>query len=113
MPSLAYRQNLEFVMYKQFFDSKDSRARTLSASFVRGRYERSLGTYTKTHADGWTISGAIHEDWFEWVNAFEATHPVFGRVWGDFEAWVYADSKEGMEAFCAAYPYEDWDYEDI
>ncbi len=100
-------------MYRRYFGSDDGRAHTLSVSFVKGRYNRSLGVYSRTHADGWVISGAIHEEWYEWVNGFKAIHPVFGRVWGDFERWVYADSKEGLEAFCAAYPYENWDYDDI
>ena len=29
---------------------------------------------------GWEISGEIHEDYYEWVNDFEATHPTFGKM---------------------------------
>ena len=53
------------------------------------------GPFTLTHADGWTICGCISEDYYYWVNGFDASHPVFGRVWGDFEDVVYADSQEG------------------
>jgi hypothetical protein len=65
------------------------------------------------HEDGWTIEGVIHEDYFEWVNDFEANHPKLGRVWGNFEGKVYATSKRAFEAFVAAYPPHEWDYWDI
>ena len=65
------------------------------------------------HQDGWSISGAIHEDYYEWVNDFEASHPAFGRVWGNFEDKVFADSEAGFEAFYAAHPPSSWDYWDI
>lgn len=65
------------------------------------------------HASGWVISGVIHEDYFEWVNEFEAVHPDFGRVWGDFEEVVYADSEEAFEHFYKNHPPNEWDYWDI
>lgn len=65
------------------------------------------------HASGWVISGEIHEDWYEWVNEFEATHPDFGRVWGNFEEVVYADSEEAFEHFYKNHPPNEWDYWDI
>lgn len=40
------------------------------------------GTHTRTHDDGWTITGKIHEDYYTWVNDFDAIHPVHGKVWG-------------------------------
>ena len=30
---------------------------------------------------GWEITGEIHEDYYEWVNDFEATHSQYGKVW--------------------------------
>lgn len=66
-----------------------------------------------THSDGWSISGAVVEDYYEWVNQFEAVHPVFGRVWGDFEGKVYADTEDGFNAFYAVHPPHYWDYGDI
>lgn len=62
---------------------------------------------------GWTIVGDIHEDYFEWVNEFEATHPIYGRVWGDFENTVYADSDVGYEHFYKNHTPQSWDYWDI
>jgi len=62
---------------------------------------------------GWTVTGEIHEDYFEWVNEFEAHHPDFGRVWGDFENEVYADSKEAFEHFYENHSPCEWDYWDI
>lgn len=62
---------------------------------------------------GWTITGEIKEDWFEWVNGFEATHPDFGRVWGDYEEEVFADSQEAFEHFFVNHPPHLWDYHDI
>lgn len=62
---------------------------------------------------GWVISGEIHEDYFEWLNEFEAEHPDHGRVWGNFEETVYATSKEAYEAFIESHPPELWDSDDI
>lgn len=66
-----------------------------------------------THPSGWTIVGEVHEDYFEWVNEFEASHPDFGRVWGDFEEEVFADSQEAYDHFFAHHPPHEWDYWDI
>lgn len=67
----------------------------------------------KTHPDGWTIKGEIHEDYYEWVNSFEATHPEHGKVWGDFENEVYADNEDGYNHFYTNHTPEAWDYQDI
>lgn len=68
---------------------------------------------TRTHESGWTISGIIHEDYYEWVNEFEASHPVHGKVWGDFEGTVNADSEDGFSDFWKNHEPEAWDYYDI
>jgi hypothetical protein len=47
------------------------------------------------------------------VSDFEAFHPVFGRVWGNFEDVVYADSNEAYDAFFQAHTPNTWDYQDI
>lgn len=62
---------------------------------------------------GWVISGEIHEDYYQWVNDFEAVHPVYGKVWGNFELEVYADTEEGYNHFIENHPPEEWDYWDI
>lgn len=90
-----------------------SQARTLDPDKVLEGHDSETGMFQRTHSDGWTIRGEIHEDHFYWVNDFEASHPVYGRVWGNFEETVNADSKEGYDAFCAAHPYTEWDYHDI
>lgn len=66
-----------------------------------------------THESGWTITGKIHEDYYAWVNDFEAIHPVFGKVWGDFENEVFADSEAGFNHFYENHPPTEWDYGDI
>jgi hypothetical protein len=62
---------------------------------------------------GWRIEGEIQEDYYRWVNEFSATHPQYGRVWGNFEDVVYADSEEGYEHFYANHEPDAWDYLDI
>lgn len=65
------------------------------------------------HEDGWTTCGKIHDDVYQWVNKFEATHPIYGRVFGDFESLVCADSEEGYQHFIQHHPPKEWDYGDI
>ena len=62
---------------------------------------------------GWEIKGEIHEDYYEWVNEFEAEHPKYRKVWGDFETEVHADNEEGYKNFIENHPPEEWDYWDI
>lgn len=66
-----------------------------------------------THKDGWTVKGEVIEDYYEWVNEFEAHHLFYGKVWGDFEDTVYADSEEGFKDFYEKHTPEEWDYQDI
>jgi hypothetical protein len=68
------------------------------------------GHHTRTHDDGWTISGKVWENYFTWVNDFEAHHPTLGRVWGNFEGEVHADSEEAFQDFYAKHPPYAWDY---
>jgi hypothetical protein len=75
--------------------------------------EEEEGIHSRIHKDGWTITGKIHEDWFVWVNDFEATHKKYGRVWGDFEDKVYAEKKSGFESFYKNHKPKAWDYGDI
>jgi len=101
-------------MYEKKFDIQGHLAHTLSAEAVRGPdSNQEVGSSSYTHESGWTISGRLYEDYFVWVNEFEATHPFFGRVWGDFEDVVYADSEEGYADFVKNHPPEEWDYWDI
>lgn len=83
---------------------------TDEAVVYRDEYRK---VYTKTHEDGWTISGVVQEDWYLWVNEFEASHPIYGRVQGDFETEVLCDSEEGFAYFFEHHGPEVWDYQDI
>lgn len=87
-------------------------ALTLDVSEVTEGNEES-GIYEREHKDGWTIKGEIHEDYFTWVNDFEAKHNKFGKVWGNFEDIVYADSEEAFKDFYANHEPSEWDYGDI
>jgi hypothetical protein len=88
-------------------------ALTLNPEEVLCDHKYETGEHTRVHPDGWTITAFIHEDYFYWVNEFEAVHPMYGRVWGDFESEVYADTEDGFQDFYAKHPPEPWDYYDI
>lgn len=76
--------------------------------------ERNEKEFTKTNSSGWTMTGIVHEDYyFMWVNEFKAQHPTFGRVHGDFEKKVFADSQEGFDHFWENHKPEAWNYLDI
>lgn len=86
---------------------------TLDPEKVLENHSNETGVFQRLHSDGWTIKGEIREDYYFWVNEFEASHPVYGRVWGNFEETVYADSEEGFVAFTDAHEPYVWDYYDI
>lgn len=69
--------------------------------------------YSYTHTDGWTISAKLHTDLFVWVNDFEAVHPKYGRVYGNFEKEVHADSEDGFNDFWLHHQPKAWDYGDL
>ncbi len=53
--------------------------------------------HEKTHGSRWTISATLNDgDGFSWINEFEATHPVYGYVKGDFDILVIASSEIGL-----------------
>ncbi len=91
------------TVIKQFgidFHSRDG-ALTLDPGYV-----------LNTQSSGWKITGRIfHTPGF--INEFEAVHPFYGRVWGDFEDKVYADTEEGFNHFYKNHPPNAWDYQDI
>lgn len=95
---------------KKFFSAP---AFTLNPEEVLDNHTNETGTYVREHPDGWTISGRIVEDYYYWVNDFEASHPVYGRVWGNFEDEVYCDTEEGYEHFMKYHHPCAWDYYDI
>jgi hypothetical protein len=103
----------EVFIYKpeEDFPRKDS-ALTIDPSEVCDDNSDS-GYHKKTHKDGWTIEGKIHEDYYTWVNEFKAEHPTLGKVWGDFEEAVFSEQEEGFKDFYAKHPPSSWDYGDI
>jgi hypothetical protein len=66
-----------------------------------------------THDSGWTITGEVHyAEYPVCVFEFEAVHPELGRVWGDFDEAVHADSQEALEHFVKHHPPVEWDFND-
>jgi len=103
-------------MIKKIFGvdfNSEGGALTLDADEVEPYVVNSDIKFSKTHDDGWTIIASVHEDWYEWINYFEAQHPIYGKVWGDFEDEVFADSEEGFQHFYENHPPKIWDYGDI
>ena len=81
---------------------------------IKGHNAFTLGEddVSSVHEDGWEISGKVHEDYFTWVNEFEATKNG-EKVWGDFEKVVYCTSLEVLEDFLENHFPDAWDYYDI
>lgn len=71
--------------------------------------------YHRTHEDDWCISGEIKSRCYQgitefFVKQFQAEHPVYGKIMGDFEIEVYADSEEGFQHFYTHHKPVIWDY---
>lgn len=107
----------EVIFYQYKFGEdfhSEGGALTLYPSEVREENDETTGVIlTKTHPDGWTITGMVTEDYYEWVNDFTAIHPKYGKVWGNFEGKVYANSEEGYKDFYSKHTPSEWDYGDI
>lgn len=89
-------------------------ALTLPVEAVSVNQHVESGRHTRFHkGSGWTISGKVNEDYYTWVNEFEARHREHGRVWGNFEHEVFADSEAGFRHFMENHPPNAWDYWDI
>lgn len=71
------------------------------------------GYSRRSHSDGWTIGGEVHEEYCVWVNDFVAFHPVHGFLYGDFEHVVYAETEEAFKHFMEHHAPEAWDYLEI
>ena len=55
--------------------------------------------FQTTYHDGWSIMTAINKNNATIKGTFEASHPIHGRVHGNFENAIYADSEEGYANF--------------
>ena len=71
------------------------------------------GIHERSHDSGWVIKGKVVEDYYLWVNEFEAFHPQYGKVSGDFETEVVAESEAAFQHFWCNHKPEEWDYMDI
>lgn len=69
--------------------------------------------YLGQNDSGWFIRGDVMEDYYIWVNRFEAMHPVYGVVHGDFEEKIVATSEEAYNHFIKHHKPDVWDYHDI
>jgi hypothetical protein len=115
-------KNLENIEYDEYLDKKAFHgACTLDSNEVKDDETNIDYTkiYTKTHSSGWTISGRIHDDYFQWVNEFYATHPIYGTISGDFESKIYilpnidVNSENLFNDFWENHTPNIWDYMDI
>lgn len=73
--------------------------------------------FERTHPDGWTIKGVMCNDWYSWVEVFEATHPQFGKVWRTEEDaknhTVKATTREAYDNFVINHEFIGFCYDDI
>ncbi len=103
----------EKYVFGEDFNS-DGGALTLDPCEVRQDDSNITGIeLSRTHPDGWTITGIVKEDYYEWVNDFSAIHSELGKVWGNFEDNVFASSKEAYDDFFKKHSPNAWDYGDI
>lgn len=76
----------KFEFIKEF-DSK-GQARTLHPSVVHENHMYETGEYSRSHGNGWTVTGEILEDHYYWVNDFTAYHPIYGNIKGNYETQI-------------------------
>jgi hypothetical protein len=70
-------------------------------------------SFELTHSDGWKIKGEMRNDWYSWVEKFEAEHPKYGEVWSDLEdRIVYASSESALSEFEKNHPFHQSDPKD-
>lgn len=92
----------------------DNKAHALTCSQYQASEARTLNTdCVGNNKSGWQVKAKVHEDYYEWVNYFEAFHPDFGLVFGDFESCVTASNEAALAHFLEHHPLEEWDYYDI
>lgn len=99
---------------KNFELEYSHQARTLDPEYVSEDPSNNENIIcTKLNESGWEITGKICEDYYHWVNDFEAKHEKYGWIKGNFEDIVTASSKKAYEHFIKNHPYREWDYWDI
>lgn len=68
--------------------------------------------YSRTHDDGWKITGRMSNDFYSWVSWFEAVS-VYGWVWCDGSQGIYASSQAAFDTFTTNHPFVEFDPGDI
>ena len=112
IPEIIEADNKVVKRFGIDFDSEGG-ALTLGGEEVTDQASATPGTYTRTHQDGWVITGVLKEDYYEWVNDFSAFHPELGWVVGNFEDSVIASSEAAFVNFYENHTPNAWDYYDI
>lgn len=69
--------------------------------------------HTLEHKDGWTISAIIEYDYYVWIESFRAYHPKYGKIYGDLNNLIKAESIEAYEHFIKYHPIKKFDLHDI
>lgn len=73
--------------------------------------EPSIGFDEKS---GWTVDAEIQEDYYTWINYFEAyKNNKRCYVKGDFESIIETSSLKTLDDFLSYYNVYEWDYSDI
>ena len=119
-PELSQLSSSKMENSEPFIMTFDGGAHTLDTSevsdlaFGDGCDPETLAVaHTKTHSDGWTITGYVHVNYASWVNDFEAKHPTHGWVKGNFDTKVTASSDVAYHDFYQNHTPRLWDYMDI
>lgn len=61
----------------------------------------------------WIVRGGVITDHWSWINDFEAFHPDYGLVVGDFEEDIMYSSEKALAHFLKYHCFTEWDYRDI
>lgn len=71
----------------------------------------------KQNKNDWFFKAKIQEDYYQWINFFEASHSKYGKIFGDFEIGIHypKENKEALNNFLEkTFQYLNlWDYMDI
>lgn len=84
-----------------------------SYKHIRGAHTLPASAIGFHQKSGWTVTGRIVDDYYRWVNDFEAYHPALGTVAGNFQTEVTADTKYAFDDFLTHFKPQSWDYGDI
>lgn len=69
--------------------------------------------YSKTHADGWTISAYPEADYYVWITKFTAVHAEYGTIDGDLEKTITTTHKKAFKHFTKNHKIVTFDMGDI